>query len=357
MIRFEGMDDTNLSPRQRKILEFLGQKALTRKVIADFLKTFYPASRVTVIRDLGSLVKKGLIKTEGKGRQTKYRTAQENPLLAYINLEDYFSREADKRVVAYNRFNFGVYRHLESLFSRQEKQWFKSFSKSLSQQQKKLDPTIFRREIERFMVEFSWKSSRIEGNTYTLLETEILLKQMKEAAGHPKYEAIMILNHKNALDYISKRKERFKKLTLKEIVRLHELLTQDLKITSGIRKHKVAISGTSYIPLSDTAKIKKALNRLVLAVNRTSDPLEKALIAAVMLAYIQPFNDGNKRTARTLANAILLTHDLYPLSYRNVEEVEYLQALILFYEQNNLYHFKRIFLEQFKYAVKNYFLL
>ena len=79
------------------------------------------------------------------------------------------------------------------------------------------------------------------------------------------------------------------------------------------------------------------------------------MIASVMIAYIQPFNDGNKRTARTLSNAILLAHDFFPLSYRNVDINEYRKALILFYEQNNLYHFKKIFLGQLEFALNNYF--
>jgi len=74
-----------------------------------------------------------------------------------------------------------------------------------------------------------------------------------------------------------------------------------------------------------------------------------------MIAYLQPFVDGNKRTGRTLANAILIAHDLYPLSYRDLNEVEYVKATLLFYETNNIYHFKRIFINQFKFSVNNYF--
>jgi len=84
---------------------------------------------------------------------------------------------------------------------------------------------------------------------------------------------------------------------------------------------------------------------------------EKALVAACMIAYLQPFADGNKRTSRMLADAILLAHDYFPLSYRSVDVNEYRRAMIIFYEQNNLYHFKRIFLEQLEFAVNDYFLL
>ncbi len=89
--------------------------------------------------------------------------------------------------------------------------------------------------------------------------------------------------------------------------------------------------------------------------NQIDFPLTKALLMALMIAYLQPFVDGNKRTGRTLANAILIAHDVYPLSYRDVEIIEYIKAMILFYETNNVYHFKRIFVDQFNFSVNNYF--
>jgi len=90
-------------------------------------------------------------------------------------------------------------------------------------------------------------------------------------------------------------------------------------------------------------------------VNNVNYPLEKALLTSTLLAYIQPFTDGNKRTARMFGNAILLAHDYFPLSYRSIDENEYKQALILFYETNNLSHIKRLFLNQYRFAVKTYF--
>ena len=71
-----------------------------------------------------------------------------------------------------------------------------------------------------------------------------------------------------------------------------------------------------------------------------------------MLSYIQPFEDGNKRTSRILANAILLSENYCPLSYRSVDDVEYKKAIVLFYEQNSAEYFKRIFIEQFRNAIE-----
>jgi len=130
-------------------------------------------------------------------------------------------------------------------------------------------------------------------------------------------------------------------------------------ITTGLRNHSVGITGTSYLPLDNTWQIQEALEKLIEALEKVTFPLEKALIAGTMLSYIQPFADGNKRTSRMLANAILLAWDFYPLSYRSVNEDEYKKALILFYEQNSIYKLKDIFIDQykllFKHTLGNYF--
>ncbi|MDO8610827.1 MAG: Fic family protein, partial [bacterium] len=252
-------------------------------------------------------------------------------------------------------FNLDIINKFKNAFPDEEKEQLISMSKKLSAQEKILDPSILKREIERFTVEFAWKSSKIEGNTYSLLETEVLIKQMKEAVGHTKYEAQMVLNHKSAIDYILQNPSKFRELTIDKILDLHSILTKDLEVSSGIRKNKVAITGTEYILLSNPEEIKIALQKIVDMINKIDFPLTKALLTALMIAYLQPFVDGNKRTSRTLANAILIAYDLYPLSYRDIDIIEYIKAMILFYETNNIYHFKRIFINQFNFSVNNYF--
>lgn len=117
----------------------------------------------------------------------------------------------------------------------------------------------------------------------------------------------------------------------------------------------VGIVGTDYRPLDNAYQIKEALHELTEVINRTDNPIEKALIAVLMIVYIQPFEDENKRTSRIVGNTLLLANDYCPLSYRSVDEVEYKKGVILFYEQNNASYFKRLFLEQFKQAVRKYF--
>ena len=118
----------------------------------------------------------------------------------------------------------------------------------------------------------------------------------------------------------------------------------------------MGITGTKYLPLDNKWQIEEALNELIVQTKKNKSVPEKSLIFLAVIAYLQPFTDGNKRTSRMISNAILLANGYYPLSYRSVDEVEYKKALILFYEQNNLYHLKRIFLEQQRFAIENYFL-
>lgn len=351
------MNDTKLTPRQEKILELLLEGPLPRFQIQEDLQRLYKISKATAIRDLNELTKLGLIKIEGVGKSTEYALTEKNPLLGFVNIDKYFENDSVLRRKVSTSFDFKIFDHLTTALTGEDKVKINAFSKSLSKQEKKLDPTIFKRELERFTVEFSWKSSEIEGNTYSLLETEILIKYKEEAEGHSRDEAVMILNHKAALDYILKNRPQFKRLTVAKIINLHQILTKDLGVTSGIRSGAVMISGTPYIPLAQQAKIKEALSKTVKLINKTPHPIAKALVASSMIAYIQPFFDGNKRTSRTLGNAILLANDLYPVSYRSVKKIDYIKAIILFYEQNNLYYFKRIFLEQLEFAVNNYFLL
>lgn len=339
------------------ILNFLAQKeSVSRNSISLHLKNLYPVSKPTLARDLRYLVDKGLVEALGKGRKTMYKIAYEHPLLIPVDLVSYFAQEPDQRVDAKKSFDFFVFENLNNLFSRQEKDYLDKVYKNIHEVALRLDSTLYKRELERFVIELSWKSSKIEGNTYSLLETEALIKESQAASGHPKEEAIMILNHKTAFETILNKSTSFKKISLSDIERLHSVIVEDLSITKGLRKQAVGISGTVYKPLDNQWQIEEALQKTVNAINKSVYPLEKALIAAVMISYIQPFTDGNKRTARMLVNAILLAHDHYPLSYRSIDENTYKEALILFYETNNLYHFKRIFVEQYKFALRTYFL-
>ena len=347
------MNDTILNPRQIQILDLFKKiDELSRTKISGLISTKKPYSKITLIRDLNELIDKGYIAQVGKGRSTTYQLKEKNKLLHFVSLNTYFN-PANWDRKAQTNYNPHIFNDLHSLFTEDEKNLLGKQASHLKSAISKLDPTIYQRELERLVIEFSWKSSQIEGNTYDLLETETLIKQKIEAKGHTKEEATMILNHKDAFTTILDNALSFRKLTLSDVMQLHSVLTHDLYISTGIRIQRVGISGTDYVPMSDKTSLKDALEQTIVAINKADFPPEKALIASSMIAYVQPFSDGNKRTSRMLANALLIAHDYFP--YRSIEVDEYKKAMILFYEQNNMYHLKRIFMEQMQFSVENYF--
>jgi Fic family protein len=348
------VNDTILNNRQKRLIEHLNKKdGLSRVALAKKLNLKGKASRITQIRDLNRLIAKGLVKTKGKARATKYYLVQKNPLLNYIDIDEYFQLETYERE-ARQKFNENIFKDLKNLYSKKEKMLWEKSASQIKERKKRLNLSIYQRELERFVIEFSWKSSQIEGNTYSLIETETLIKQNIQAKGHPKDEAIMILNHKKAFDFILKNKNRFKKISYSDVINVHYQLTKGL-VAPGLRSQPVRITGTLYVPPSGKKKLDSLLKKIVKQVNNLSYTPEKALVISVMLAYLQPFADGNKRSSRMLANAILISSGYFPLSYRNIDVNEYRRAMILFYEQNSLYHFKRLFLEQLNFATNNYF--
>jgi Fic family protein len=132
-------------------------------------------------------------------------------------------------------------------------------------------------------------------------------------------------------------------------------LIKDLDITRNIRTGRVGISGTNYKPLDNEFQIKEALLEMCNIINSKTNVFEKALLTLVLISYIQPFADGNKRTARIISNAILLNNHYCPISFRTIDSIEYKKAMLIFYEQTNINPFKRVFIDQFEFAVNTYF--
>ena len=349
------MNETNLTPRQNLILILVNNSSgISRSEIEERVNDRYPSSKPTIARDLALLGANNLIRTQGKAKNTIYFPSNNNPLLRFIDINKYFAQDVDQRE-GKAFFDFKIFNHLQDLISDQEKEGIEKVNKSFKASSQSLSEDIYKRELERFVIELSWKSSKIEGNTYTLLDTETLIKQKIEASGHPKEEAIMILNHKEAFDKIIQNKDDFRYISLSQLTQLHNILINGLSITSGIRSEPVGITGTIYKPLDNSHQITEALEKTVEAINNVSYPLEKALIASTMVSYIQPFADGNKRTGRMITNAILLANDYFPLSYRSVDETIFKEALLLFYEQLSIIPFKKLILDQYKFALNTYF--
>ena len=341
---------------RREILQYLHYNpGSSRMEIAS--GTDFSGSEATLKRLLAAMGESGDITIEGKARATRYSLSAKAHLLMPLDLDTYFAKDIDKRQVQ-TSFNFqllseqipkvrlftdGETNHLNDLHSE--------FARNISE----MSDLEYRKEMERLGIDLSWKSSQIEGNTYTLLETERLLRESKTADGKTKEEAIMLLNHKEALRFILDNPDYLQSLSVSHIKDIHSLLTKDLSIDSGLRHRRVGITGTNYHPLDNEFQIREAMHDTCRLINSRECVFEKALLALLLLSYIQPFTDGNKRTARIAGNAILIANRYCPLSFRTVDSIDYKKAMLMFYEQNNLYAFKQIFIQQFEFAVKEYF--
>ena len=322
------------------------------KQIADAMAG--EASLATVKRAINELLSSYYINVEGKARATKYYIS---PLFAPIDLNEYYRKEVDERQIQ-TGYNFdlipSVLSHVQ-LFTEQEMSELNALQNQFAQNFSMLTDEQKHKEMERLGIDLSWKSSQIEGNTYSLLETERLLKEKQTAAGKTKEEAIMLLNHKDALDFIVANPDYMEHLTISRIEDIHSLLIKDLGVDRNIRTRRVGITGTNYRPIDNEFQIREALQQTCDLVNSRTNVFEKALFVLVLLSYIQAFNDGNKRIARITSNAILIANGYCPISFRTVDSIDYKKAMLLFYEQNNISAFKQIFIEQFRFAVETYF--
>jgi len=317
----------------------------------------FDISYATVKRHLGKLVSENLILPIGEGRGRKYLISPEFDLLYSINMDEYFEKEIDEREIK-STFNLSLISDIlgkEKLFTEEELQKLNSLQQIYKKNISQLNMTQYNKELERLAIDLSWKSSQIEGNTYSLLETERLLKEQETAEGKLKDDAVMLLNHKEAIDFIVSNPNYVIPLTISKIEDIHSILIKDLGVERNIRKRRVGILGTNYTPLDNEFQIKEALYDMCNLVNKREIIFEKALLLLVLLSYIQAFDDGNKRTARIISNAALINYGYCPLSFRTVGSIEYKKAMLLFYEQNNISAFKNIFIKQFEFAVKTYF--
>lgn len=341
-----------LNERQNQIITILNKNdQLSPDEIHTLLgKEFY--SRPTVNRDLALLLQNNHLRQIGLGRTTKYALNRSN-LLKQFDVDEYFKLDFRNDIIS--TFNMDIFKEINALFTKDELLYIDDLNQLYRNKITGQTITGIKKELERLTIEFSWKSSSIEGNTYTLLDTERLIKEKVKAEGHSEEEATMILNHKYALSYILENPGYFRELSIYKLEELHHLISNGLSIAFGIRRSMVGITGTNYRPLDNEFSIREALEKLFVYLNSETNPVERALIAVAMISYIQPFEDGNKRTARMLGNAILIANNLIPVSFVGVDNIEYKKAIILFYEQNSIVYLKQLFLEQYQLATKKYF--
>ncbi len=342
--------------REQQIIDFVKKTGeCSSKEIFDGVNL--SVSYATLKRLITKLISDNYLSSQGQGKGTKYLISPNYEVIQPIDIDEYYEKEIDEREIKAS-FNFEVITEVlssHSVFTDSELYKLNELQKFFQQNVSQLSDNEYKKEFERLAIDLSRKSSQIEGNTYSLLETDRLLREKETAAGKTKDEAIMLLNHKDALDFIIENPDYLNPLTVSKIEDIHSILTKELAIERNLRKRRIGISGTNYRPLDNEFQISEALQSSCDVINKKTSVFEKALLALVLISYIQPFMDGNKRTARIVSNAILMNENHCPLSFRTVDSIDYKKAMLLFYEQNNISNFKAIFMNQFEFAVNTYF--
>ena len=206
--------------------------------------------------------------------------------------------------------------------------------------------THLRKVMDRLLIDLSWNSSRLEGNTYSLLETQRLLELGENAEGKGAAETQMILNHKAAIELLADRAGEigFNRYTL---CNLHALLAENLlpdpAAGGRLRAHAVAIGGSVFHPLEVPSAIEECFDQILATASAIEDAFEQAFFAMVQLPYLQPFEDVNKRVSRLAANIPLVQRNLGPLSFVDVPQSDYTQAVLGVYELKRVDYLRDVF--------------
>jgi hypothetical protein len=217
--------------------------------------------------------------------------------------------------------------------------------------------TYLRRIMDRLLIDLAWNSSRLEGNTYSLLETQRLLELGELADGKGTLEAQMILNHKAAIEMLADQAEEidFNSYT---VLSLHALLSDNLmhdpSSCGRVRFRPVGISGTVFHPLEVPQRIEEYFQTILSKATAIEDPFEAAFFAMVHLPYLQAFEDVNKRVSRLAANIPLIRHNLCPLSFVDVEADDYLNGLIGVYELKRVEYLRDVFVWAYTRSAQRY---
>ena len=213
-----------------------------------------------------------------------------------------------------------------------------------------------RQILNRLLIDLSWNSSRLEGNTYSLLDTKSLIELGEEAEGKQRLEAQMILNHKDAIEFLVDETGRiaFDRHT---ILSLHALLADNL-LDSGaagrLRHIAVRIDGSVFHPLETPALIEECLDQILATAAAISDPFEQAFFVMVQLPYLQPFDDVNKRVSRLAANIPLIKANLVPLSFEDVPRELYSEAILGVYEARRIELLRDVFIRAYRRSAARY---
>lgn len=337
--------------------------------IEELMPVFTQRSQRTLQRWLSELVQKGQIETLGEARNRRYRLVrsaqfeasfQNIPILlsdAAVEIQKLVTRPIAARApVSYNRKWLEDYHpnHTNYLSDAVRKQL-----RLLGQVEEGGYPagTFARTIFARLLVDLSWNSSRLEGNTYSFLDTERLIQWGDMPAGKDLKETQMILNHKAAIEFLinSAKEIGINRYT---ILNLHTLLSDNLMSDSTfcgrLRMYPVGISHSTYIPLAIPQVIQECFDLILEKANLIQDPFEQAFFLMIHIPYLQAFEDVNKRTSRLAANIPFIRHNLRPLSFVDVPEHLYINGLLGVYEFNRVELFLDVFIWAYERSCARY---
>ncbi len=307
----------------RDLIEIIGE--FPQGVSAADLEHRFNFSRATLNRRLREGVARGALVLQGKGPATRYLST--DPLAA---IRAYFEQPHTTRKVA---------RFREDLLEPQTDLQGAIFSQSSFDKSYITD----KRELSKFLIDFSCASSVLEGGTYSLLDTQALIEYGEKAPGKPLEDTFLVLNHKEAFEFLHEAPR------LESIFKVHELLTNDHDLPALIdsrhflsqpfrgvpREYEdVNIALSAYQPpfRPGTGYIAKALDRVLEKASAIDNPVQAAFYLMTRIPYLQPFKDGNKRTSRAICNVPLLNAHLPPISFVDFGKRDYIVSLLAFYE-------------------------
>lgn len=325
--------------------------SLTEATLGE-LSTVLPIklNQRTLQRRLALLIKQKKISKHGQGPKSRYRVEMlaRKKMSAHqainISLEGKKILRAikrpltEKKPVGYQRKFLDAY-HPNKSFYLTEK--IKNHLHHLGKVTQNNQPagTYAKQIFQRLLIDLSWNSSRLEGNTYSLLETQALLELGKIAVGKDAQETQMIVNHKEAISFLIHEAEYigFNRYT---ILNLHAILSDNLlgdpSASGRLRTVPVGIGKTVYLPLQIPQLIEECFQQILDTAKAINDPFEQSFFVTVHLPYLQPFIDVNKRVSRLSANIPLIQKNLCPLSYVDVPHGTYIDGILGVYELNQM---------------------
>jgi len=310
------------------------------------LRRGFPLSQPTLSRRLNELQRRGQIVRQGLRRGTRYAL---DPVALHFSIAS-----ERRKPVNYNFALILEYRpNVTQWLSAGQRERLRAAGEKI----RALPPAQGNTVLERLAIDLSWASSYLEGNTYTLLDTERLLVEGRAAAGHSAHETRMILNHKAALDYLREHATSFGPHS-RDIRDLHSLLANGLLADEAdagrIRRGIVEIGGSAYFPITPPQQLEEQLELILEKARVIEDIFEQSLFLLAFIPYLQPFIDVNKRVGRLAANIPLLKANVCPMSYRDMDKERYTQGLLAFYELNRPEILSRAYADAYERGVDRY---